>query len=100
MGKRGGSWDSLVEGGSPRGLISDGRHQALAAEVSWQPAEPRPLLTLLPRWKSFSMKLTKQNEKTMNNVLQWRRIGRSEREKEDGSVALLEGKTHLARGLF
>ena len=49
VGKRGGSWDGLVDGGSPRGLMSDGRHQALAAEVSWQPAEPRPLLTLLPR---------------------------------------------------
>ena len=66
VGKRGGSWDGLVDGGNPRGLISDGRHQALAAEVSWQPAEPRPLLTLLPRWKS---KLTKQKNNLQNVVM-------------------------------
>merc|ERR1719278_208843 len=68
VGKRGGPWDGLVDAASPRGLsMSDGRRGPSAEPLSWQPAEPRPLLTLLPR------------------------IGRSDREKEDGSVALLEG---------
>ena len=93
VGKRGGSWEGLVDAGNPRGLMSSDGRRGLSAEVSWQPAETRPLLTLLPRWKSFSTKLSKTEQR-------WRRIGRSEREKGDGSVALLEGKTHKTQGLF
>ena len=53
VGKRGGTWPGLVEA-SPRDLMAEqgggggGPLPHGGAEV-WEPVEPRPLLTLLPR---------------------------------------------------
>ena len=49
VGKRGGPWDGLVDAAFPRGLAADARRGLAAEALAWQPAEPRPLLTLLPR---------------------------------------------------
>ena len=65
VGKRGGPWDGLVDAAFPRGLAAEA--------LAWQPAEPRPLLTLLPRWRSVSTEQKQEWTTGLGEVIERRR---------------------------